>query len=349
MKILFKHRARSAQTLVCVAAALIVLSWISADLQAGVYQVTYTAEDLMAKADFPVLDRQPTLIGAAPDTSIYFDRAANRPPLPRWEKLMELPLFPAGTLLPGQTYIISIVINHTWIPNVSTDNDWDPHFMIGDGMHLVGVSTMDQNQVDLAWCQDFPVEVADIDYDPMTPDVQQWVSYQYLTTGQPTLNVPYDVRLTWEVTGSTYMSVDNPGGSGGITSPVALNPAGPMTFVYVSDNQPHEEYQINSVTVRVEAEGITCNCGNPGFFDPPLDADVTTVKKGNRVIPLKFTLCNEEGYEVTDIDIASPPMAQVIWIGPPDGDLVEQELTVVGHGDEGNLFEFSGGLWQLNL
>ncbi len=87
-----------------------------------------------------------------------------------------------------------------------------------------------------------------------------------------------------------------------------------------------------------------------GFFDPPMDQDVT-VKKGNRVIPLKFTLCDKDGYPVTDSDII-PPMAQVIYTGPPpdyDEVLLWTELTNVGQGDEGNLFEWAGGHWQLNL
>jgi len=350
MRILINtHRALSVQILICVAAALIVLGWISPDLQAGVYQITYTAEDLMAGANFPVENRQPELISTATGTSIFFGPADGPPD--RWQKLMELPLFPAGTLLPGETYFISIVINHTWILNADDGPDWDPNFMIGDGVNLVGVATLDQGSVDLAWCPEFEVEKEDLPYFPPNGNSHQWVSYQGITSGCPQLNVPYEVSLEWEFNGAdhqTYMSVDNPCGTGDVMSPVALNPAGPLTFVYVSDNQFNEQYQINSVTVTVESEGLTCNCGNPGFFDPPMDQDVI-VKKGNRVIPLKFTLCDDEGYEVTDIDLASQPMAQVVFIGPPDGEIVEDELTTVGHGDDGNLFEWVSGHWQLNL
>ena len=349
MKILFTHRVRSVQTFTCVAGALIVLGWVSADLQAGVYQITYTAEDLMAEANFPVDNRKPELITTATGTAIFFGPADGPPE--RWQKLMELPLFPAGTLLPEETYYISITINHTWILNSDGGPDWDPNFMIGDGVNLVGVATLDQNEIHLAWCQEFEVEVEDEPYWPPNGNSHQWVSYQGITSGCPQLYNPYNVSLEWEFNGEdhqTYMSVADPCGSGTVTSPVALNPAGPLTFVYVSDNQFNEQYQINSVTVTVESEGLTCNCGNPGFFDPPMEEDVI-VKKGNRVIPLKFTLCDDEGYEVTDIDIASPPMAQVIYIGSPPQDFSEVELTTVGHGDEGNTFEWVSGHWQLNL
>ncbi len=279
MRILINtHRALSVQILICVAAALIIPGWVSTDLQAETFQITYTAEDLFnGGAIFPVLDRQPELRGTAPGKWLYFGPVTEG--TARWQKLMELPIFPTGTIPPGETCIISVVINHTWIPNAGTNevNDWDPHFMIGDSSHLLGVTTLEQGGIDMAWCEDFLVEVEDLPYppcgscpeDPSEICCSQWVSYQGLADGQPSLDVPYDLSLEFGLNfgdpARTYVWVNegNLDSTGWNWSPVALNPAGPMTFFFVSDNQLHEEYRINSVTVTV-SELLTCNCGNPG-------------------------------------------------------------------------------------
>jgi len=93
---------------------------------------------------------------------------------------------------------------------------------------------------------------------------------------------------------------------------------------------------------------ITCNCSNPGFFDPPMDRNVT-VKKRNRVLPIKFTLCDEDGVAVTDMDI-SAPIAEVDYTGPGVDTIYDtDDFLTAGHGDDGNQFLFHDGDWRLNL
>jgi hypothetical protein len=159
----------------------------------------------------------------------------------------------------------------------------------------------------------------------------------------------FDIQVTWTITpAGTFIHVSHLGESAQAPAIVDLNPAGPLSLAFLSDNQLHEKYQINFVSVVAEKEGLTCNCDTPGLFDPPMDQNVT-VKKGTRVIPLQFTLCDELGNELTDEDI-SPPMVEVDYVGNA-GDLVFEadDFLTTGHGDDGNIFSYSGSKWVLNL
>lgn len=83
-------------------------------------------------------------------------------------------------------------------------------------------------------------------------------------------------------------------------------------------------------------------------FDPPLASGPVTVKK-NRVLPLKAELFNE-GTPVTNLDIASAPVIQVIFnpgVGPAID--VTADALPVGQGTDGNQFEFSDQKWRFNL
>jgi hypothetical protein len=104
--------------------------------------------------------------------------------------------------------------------------------------------------------------------------------------------------------------------------------------------------QADSLTDEPRAESLTCNCSTPGLFAPPADRDIT-VKKGNRVIPLKFTLCDDNVLPVTDV---ADLIAEVDYEGGA-GDLsfTEEDFLSAGHGDDTNLFSYVGEHWQLNL
>jgi len=93
---------------------------------------------------------------------------------------------------------------------------------------------------------------------------------------------------------------------------------------------------------------LTCNCSDPGLFEPPMDRDVA-VKKKNRVLPLKFTLCDKDGFPITDMDI-SAPVVEVDYTGPA-GDLSWEpdDFLSSGHGEDGNQFVYVDGVWRLNL
>lgn len=88
-------------------------------------------------------------------------------------------------------------------------------------------------------------------------------------------------------------------------------------------------------------------------FDSPMDNPPVSVKK-NRALPLKATLLfDESGFLVTDSDIVSPPVLQVIFssaFGASPIDVTENALAA-GKSSEGNIFSYdsSGGRWKYNI
>ena len=86
-------------------------------------------------------------------------------------------------------------------------------------------------------------------------------------------------------------------------------------------------------------------------FEPPLADGPVTVKK-NRVLPLKAELIDGDGFVLTENDLASPPVVQVIYESGIPGETpqdVSDEALSAGHGTDGNLFEFTGSQLQFNL
>ena len=82
-------------------------------------------------------------------------------------------------------------------------------------------------------------------------------------------------------------------------------------------------------------------------FEPPLDADVS-VKKPNRVLPLRMTLVDGDGMPQTGLTAA--PVLQVIYAGGiHTGDADLSELQSAGKGDDGNMFVFNGSNWAFNM
>ncbi len=75
--------------------------------------------------------------------------------------------------------------------------------------------------------------------------------------------------------------------------------------------------------------------------------------RGNRTLPLKAQLFNGEGYAITDLDITSPPLIQVILTpndGSPAQDVTDAALAA-GMGSEDHQFEYDPveQIWQYNL
>ncbi|MGH6895506.1 MAG: hypothetical protein ACREJ5_03025 [Geminicoccaceae bacterium] len=85
-------------------------------------------------------------------------------------------------------------------------------------------------------------------------------------------------------------------------------------------------------------------------FEPPL-ADGPVTVKGDRALPLKAELLDEDGVPLTDADLSAAPVVQVSYhsgIGATPEDVSDQALWA-GQGSDGNAFEFSGDRWRFNL
>jgi hypothetical protein len=85
-------------------------------------------------------------------------------------------------------------------------------------------------------------------------------------------------------------------------------------------------------------------------FEPPL-ADGPVTVRGNRALPLKAELLDQDGSELTGADLNAPPVVQVTYqpainATPTD---VGDAVVSVGRGTIGNAFAFSGSKWQFNL
>ena len=79
--------------------------------------------------------------------------------------------------------------------------------------------------------------------------------------------------------------------------------------------------------------------------------DVTvSVKKKNRVLPLKMELLDEGGFAVTDLDLIALPLVEVDFTGGDPTEPPSAELLFAAQGDNGNQFAFTDDFkWQFNL
>jgi len=87
-------------------------------------------------------------------------------------------------------------------------------------------------------------------------------------------------------------------------------------------------------------------------FEPPMAGGPVTAR-GNRALPLKAQLFDDDGYEMTDMDLAAPPVIQVWFDSSQGGDShdVTGDAYPAGWGTEGNEFEYNPAdqVWQYNL
>jgi len=95
--------------------------------------------------------------------------------------------------------------------------------------------------------------------------------------------------------------------------------------------------------VPVVAMEVTCV-----GFEPPLDKPIS-VKKKNRVLPLKMMCFDMDGNELTDLDLVPPPVVVIGFTGGDPTNPPAEEFLSAGQGDDGNQFVYSGSKWQFNL
>lgn len=95
---------------------------------------------------------------------------------------------------------------------------------------------------------------------------------------------------------------------------------------------------------------LSCN----GFL-PPFDRPLALKKKAKRAIPVKIELTDADGFTVTDLDIAAPPVINVLFNAQVFGEvpLDTDDLLPLGSANDDNIFRFdpdSGlGEWVYNL
>jgi hypothetical protein len=82
-------------------------------------------------------------------------------------------------------------------------------------------------------------------------------------------------------------------------------------------------------------------------FTPPMNK-VVSVKKKNRVLPLKMVLL-DNGTAITDLDIVASPVVGIEFTGGDPTDPGGEDFLPAGKGGAGNEFVFSGNNWGFNL
>lgn len=103
-------------------------------------------------------------------------------------------------------------------------------------------------------------------------------------------------------------------------------------------------FGVNPATVWNFAYPAQINCDG---FQSPMDKTIS-VKKKNRVLPLKMVCTDGDGKVLGDADIAAP-LVEVDFSGGGSGTTPEDVYLTAGQGDEGNIFSYSNGVWQFNL
>ncbi len=171
----------------------------------------------------------------------------------------------------------------------------------------------------------------------------------WITPSTPGIPGPSTVNLTTHTMSGTansslvafLKSLYDAGAKGGDLAIFRLNPD--VFLVPESGGTPGYSFLVDAVAPP------TISCAG---FEPPMDNGPVTVKK-NRALPLKAGFLDEGGNPITDTNIVSLPVIQVLF----DSELGESPVDVTGdafpegHGTDGNQFEFdtSTEKWQFNL
>jgi hypothetical protein len=100
---------------------------------------------------------------------------------------------------------------------------------------------------------------------------------------------------------------------------------------------------------------ISSTAGSPAHncvgFESPM-AEYPVKAKKNRAFPLKMELFDSDGFELTETQIAAPPVVQVMFTAEGGATAIDVSDDVLssGQGSEGNQFAFTEeGIWQFNL
>jgi len=143
------------------------------------------------------------------------------------------------------------------------------------------------------------------------------------------------LNFTSDVFATTASNMANPEG-------IAIDTDG---NIYVADRANYRVLIFDG-TPPVTTTMLTGIC-----FDPPFATPLALKKNSKRTIPLKMTLIDSEGVEITDADLSAPPVVNVLFGGqvygevPPDS----EELLPNGGANTDNIFRFENGKWIYNL
>ncbi len=254
---------------------------IALELPAHAATMTFTGADLFNDPNVLFPNGNPTVSGS----SLIFDPQTSSD----HEKLLVLPLLPSGGLLGLISETISISINLTRL-----SDDHDPLLMLGDGSNLVGAAIEDGTT-------GAPRKTTLIDSGNVGTSRQVSSGNMVEFLGYPAIGGSFDINVDWTLqTGLTRIDVAFGSGSISYTEITrALDPTSAIDFVFMSENDVGEQYQINSLTVTI-----------PDPIPEPVPLDLkprhcpnqVNVKAGS---VLRVAILGTEDFDVTQVDPAS--------------------------------------------
>ncbi len=132
------------------------------------------------------------------------------------------------------------------------------------------------------------------------------------------------------------------------SSPIGLEPASQIRLSFEHfDSASSHMGTLFMDEIKVEGTPVAPTLSCVGF-DPPAHKPIS-VKKPNRVLPLRMVLLDSNGQIVTDGTIQNPPILEVDLVSPSSSVEPPDELIEAGQGDMGNEFAFTDGQWKFKL
>ena len=209
--------------------------------------ITYTGSDLFSGPSVSFPTTTPTLDG----TSLIFSGSDPGP-----HKLLVLPIFPAGDLPTSSPTTVSISLNLTRLACDTsigkcaggTADDSDYVFLLGDGSNLVGAYASD-GAYDGYNGQGGASVYTDLG------DAADYNTGQvlFIDSGYPSIGSSFDVNLILTLDTETTEDLSFLSGSGTATELQGLDRTTSIDFVFLSEGDPGEQYQINSLSITSAA------------------------------------------------------------------------------------------------
>jgi len=211
--------------------------------------ITYTGSDLFNDPNVSFPTTTPTLAG----DSLVFGTSTSG----GINKLLVVPLFSAGALSLTSPTTVSISLNLTRLACVlsvgcagNTIEDSDQHIVLGDGSSLVGVNAGDgvYNGYDGTGGSSVLTDLG------TTADFHPSLSQTLFTDpGYPDIGSSFEVNVQIILGTTTEVSLSYLAGSGTDSGLLGLDRTAEIDFAFLSDGDPGEQYQINSLAISSPA------------------------------------------------------------------------------------------------
>lgn len=228
-----------------VSTVLLTVMIASTSIPATAGVVTLTGADLYDDPSVTFPTTQPTLDGS----SLIFG--------PSNTGLEELLVFSLGHVGEGTVSVTANLTHLACTGSCVGDEDFDPHFLIGDGNNYVGAVIADN-----VGGQFLGTTMTDSG----TVGTNRTLDSVFTGAGYPAIGETFDVYIDFLITSTlTTVNVSFLSGTGTFnSSSIVIDPLADLGFVFMRDNDAAEQYQINSL--RIASPSIVPEPGTFALF-----------------------------------------------------------------------------------